>query len=180
MCETQGFASPALVVAVLILVLLPAMTQGAGHAVGIKHPVLQHSINPENAAGYEKGVERVMAMSEEEMLSFVPDSPVVRFCYCPNCHGGSQGAGIFTWSIDSPDQLTCKYCDMVFPNDKYPCDQTIEGENALGEKFTYRYHQDKARDDLREFLPGHTRMYKRGWIMGQARALAVPYHATGK
>jgi len=179
MCETQGIVSPTFVVAVLTLVLLPAMTQGAGQAVGIKHPVLPHGINPDNAAGYEQAVARVMAMSDDEMLSFVPDSPVVRFCYCPNCHGGSQGSGIFTWSIDAPDQITCKYCGMVFPNDKYPCDQTIEGENALGEKFTYRYHKDKVRDDLREFIPGHIRMHRRGWIMNQAKALAVAYHATG-
>ncbi|MFP3903294.1 MAG: hypothetical protein ACLFWB_03515 [Armatimonadota bacterium] len=92
-------------------------------------------------------------MSVKQMLSFVPEKPFCKLCYCSNCHGGSQGSGIFSWSVETPDQLTCKYCGMVFPNEKYPLDKTIERKNALGETVTYRYHQDKEREDLRIFIP---------------------------
>ncbi|MCK5803832.1 MAG: heparinase II/III family protein [Lentisphaeria bacterium] len=163
-----------------ILCLTATVALGAGQAVGIKHPVLAHNINLEGAAAYEKAVERVMGVSDNEMLSFVPVKPFVRFCYCPNCHGGAQGSGIYTWSAGSPDQLTCKYCGMVFPNDKYPCDRAIEGMNALGETVTYRYHQDTTRKDLRIFIPGHILMFKRAWVLKQAHALALAYHVTGK
>lgn len=172
------YAALAAILGVSAIHSTPALS--AGQAVGIKHPVLQHDIDPAKAAQYEAAVERVMAMSDEEMLSFVPDRPATRFCDCPNCHGGSQGSGIYSWSIDAPEQVTCKYCGMVFPNDQYPLDQVIEGENSFGEKFSYRYHQDKVRDDLKIHIPGHILMYRRGWIMGQAKALAVAYQATQK
>lgn len=144
------------------------------------HPVLEHSINPARAASYEKVVARVMAMTEEQMLSFVPDKPFVRFCYCPNCHGGSQGSSIYAWSVERPEELECKYCGMAFPNDKYPADQVLEGKNALGETVTYQYHQDQTRSDLQIFTGGHILMYKRQWILGQLRALATAHHATRK
>ena len=164
--------------AMLGTVALPAM--GAGQALGIKHPVLDHRIDPAGAAGYEQAVEQVMAMSEEEMLSYVPEKSYSRFCYCPNCHGGSQGSGIYEWSLDRPEELKCKFCGMVFPNDQYPDDQTMSGKNALGETITYRYHQDQKRDDLTIFIRAHILMHKRSWIMGQCSALARAYHATGK
>ncbi len=159
-------------------VALPAL--GAGQALEIKHPVLDHKIDKSNAAGYEKAVEAVMAMSEEEMLSYVPEKPFCRWCYCPNCHGGSQGSGIYEWSIERPEELKCKYCGMVFPNDQYPDDQILSGKNVLGETVTYRYHQDQQRDDLTIFIRAHILMHKRSWIMRQCSALARAYHATGK
>ena len=163
------------------LVLLVSACVSAAERRGLtRHPVLEHKIDPKYAATYERRVERVMGMSEGDVLSFVPDRPLVRFCYCPNCHGGSQGNSVYTWSVDRPDELKCRYCGMVFPNDEYPCDRTIEGKNALGETFTYRYHQDQSRDDLRIFIPGHILRYERRWVMQQARMLAVAYHATKK
>ncbi len=157
-------------------VALPAL--GAGQAVGIKHPVLQHSVDPARAADYEKAVERVMAMDEEEMLSYVPDRPMRVFIQCPNCYGGSY-SGTFTWDIDRPEELTCKYCGMVFPNDKYPDDQVIEGVNSLGEPFSYRYYHEPKKN-VNMFFRAHIMMFKRGWILQQAHNLALAYAATGK
>ncbi len=157
---------------------IPAL--GAGQALGIKHPVLDHGIDPAGTAAYEQAVERVMAMSEEEMLSYVPEKPCSQGCYCPNCHGGSQGIGIYEWGIDRPEELKCNFCGMVFPNAKYPDDQVLSGKNALGETITYRYHQDRERDDLTIFFRAHILVHKRAWIMSQCSALAKAYHATGK
>lgn len=157
-----------------------AMLAYGGRAMAAEHPVLDHGVDPARAEQYEEAVDRVMAMSEEEMLSFVPEKPFVRFCYCPNCHGGSQGSGVYSWSIDNPEQITCNYCGTVYPNEQFPQDQTISGQNALGETVTYRYHQDRERDDLRIFIDGHILMYRRQWILGQLQALGRAWLATGR
>ena len=166
----------ALVASALLVLSVSAL--GAGQAVGIKHPVLEHKIDPANAAQYEKAVERVMAMDEEEMLAFVPDRPMMVFCQCPNCWSGTY-SGIFSWTVDQPEQMTCKYCGTVYQNEKYPDDRTIEGANAQGEPFSYRYyHSDEKGINL--FFRAHILMFKRGWILNQCRDLAVAYAATGK
>ncbi len=178
MCNSYGFGILYLVSVYALVVAVPAL--GAGQAVGIEHPVLDYGIDPAKAAQYEKAVERVMAMSEAEMLSFVPEKPVSVFCYCPNCHGGSQGNGVFTWSVDRPDELKCRYCGMVFPNEQYGDDQVMEGKNALGETITYQYHQDKKYPDLREFFGAHILSRKRSWVLARCFELGKAYQATKK
>ncbi len=165
--------------AAAMLLAVAASALGAGQAIGIKHPVLAHGIDPAEAASYEQAVKRVMAMSDEEMLAFVPEKPAVLFCHCPNCHGGSQGQG-YDWSIERPNEVTCSYCGTVYPNDKYRQDQTMTGQNALGETITYRYHQDRTRPDLQIFIDGHILFWKRDWITNQLLALGRAYHATAK
>ena len=163
-----------------LVLICPSPCSGGTPRKGLKHPVLDHRVDPARAEAYENAVRRVMAMSEEEMLSFVPEKPLTRFCYCPNCHGGSQGSGIFAWTVDRPEELKCNYCGMVFPNEKYPTDQVLTGQNPLGETVTYQYHQDQSRDDLQIFIGGHILMHRRQWIIGQLTALATAYHATRK
>ncbi len=169
-----------LLIAVPLILICPPLCAGETQENTLVHPVLDHGISPARAEAYEKAVGHVMAMSEAEMLSFVPDKPFVRFCYCPNCHGGSQGSSIYGWSVEQPEELKCKYCGMVFPNDKYPADQLLKGKNPLGETVAYQYHQGQTRSDLQIFFEGHILMYKRQWILGQLRALATAYHATQK
>jgi hypothetical protein len=173
-------------IAVGVLAAAPANSGGqsppgrSGQAAGILHPVMHYGIDPAKAAAYEGAVRQVMAMTDAEMLAFVPDRPFCRFCDCPHCHGGSQGIGVFGWSIDRPDELKCQYCGMVFPNTKYPDDQLLEGKNALGETFAYRYHQDNARPDLRIFIAGQILMHKSDWIVRQCEALGRAWQATHK
>ncbi len=174
-----GCSDVTLLMAAVLLLFCAASAHAAGQAVGTKHPVLDHGLAPGQAAAYEAAVARVMAMSEDEMLSYVPDKPVVRFCDCPHCHGGSQGDSIFTWTIDRPDQLKCRYCGTVYPDSRYPEDQTLTGKNALGETITYRYHDDK-RAGLHVFLTGNVALHKRGWVLGQCRALGRAWQVTSK
>jgi len=178
-CKLHIVVCVCLFVMSLVLICAPPCPAGAP-GNGLKHPVLDHRVDPARGGAYEKAVGRVMAMSEEEMLSFVPEKSFTRFCYCPNCHGGSQGSDIFAWTIDRPEELKCKYCNMVFPNEKYPTDQLLEGKNRLGETVTYQYYQDQSRDDLQIFIEGHILMHKRQWIIRQLTSLATAYHATRK
>ena len=99
-----------------------------------QHPIYT-SVDPAKAADYEAAVQRVMAMSEEEFLGFLPDKNRIPYCECPNCYGGSEGGGIFTWSIERPNQLVCRYCGLVLdlPDDRYPEKHVLSGQNALGD-----------------------------------------------
>lgn len=165
-----------LVLAALLLATVPA--PGAGQAVGLKHPVLKHNLDPGRAAEYEAAVARVMAMSEAELVAFVPDRPFCRFCYCPNCHAGYP-SDTFTWSVDRPDELKCRACGMTYPNTQFPDDQTMTGHNLQGESFSYAFQVDRQ-TGYRLFLPGHLLMFRRNWIVGQCRALGLAYQATKK
>jgi len=145
-----------------------------------RHPVLVHGIDSTKAADYEKAVARVLAMSEEQMLSFLPERHDARFCECPNCYGGVQGNGVLAWSIDRPDELKCKYCGtLVHPNPAYAETETLVGRNRLGETITHRYYLSPERQRS-HFFTDHLMMYKRHWLLEQCRALGRAYRATGK
>ena len=163
---------------VLLVALAAVPAHGAGQAVGLKHPVLKHDLDPARAAEYQRAVARVMAMSEEEMLAFVPDRPFCRFCYCPHCHAGYPG-DTFTWTVERPNELQCKQCGTTYPNAAYPDDQVMTGPNALGESFSYPFQVDKQ-TGIRIFLPAHLLMHRRNWIVGQCRALGIAYQVTKK
>ncbi|NQT13270.1 MAG: exo-alpha-sialidase, partial [Planctomycetes bacterium] len=63
--------------ALLLLTAMAASGQAAGEEPrAVKHPVLEHDVDPNAAAGHERAVRRVMAMSEEEMLELVPAKAV--------------------------------------------------------------------------------------------------------
>ena len=126
------FDSSAKFVSAMLLSFATVPTAGfaADRPVGIRHPVLNHGIDPNKAAAYEKAVERVVAMSEREMLTFMPERHYARFCECPKCYGGVQGYEIFEWRIERPDELKCKFCGtVVHPNPVYPEDQAMTGKN---------------------------------------------------
>ncbi|NLJ36829.1 MAG: hypothetical protein GX358_11450 [candidate division WS1 bacterium] len=173
-------SSTTFVLAVVLTAFIGVPAFAGGQALGLKRPVLDHRIDPEKVEQYEAAVVTAMAMSEEELLSFVPEKTPTYFCHCPNCHGGSQGLGVMGWDVANPQQLTCNYCGMVFPNDQYPADQMIEGENVLGEIVQYSYHQDRKYDDLRIFYEGYILEKKRTWIQARAYDLAKAYAVTGK
>lgn len=144
------------------------------------HPIYT-TVDAAKAADYERRVERVMAMSEEEMLSYLPDRQFIRILECPNCYGGSQGSGVFTWSIERPNELVCRYCGLVVrvPDERYPEEHVMAGENALGERVEYRYYLNEE-TGARHFFSAHILMHKRNWIVGQCIALGEAWRATGK
>ncbi len=145
-----------------------------------EHPIYT-TVDVQRAAEYETRVERVMAMTEEEMLGYVPEKTYFRVLDCPNCFGGSQGSGVFRWSIERPDELVCRHCGTVVrpPDERYPEDHVLTGENALGETIEYRYYLHEQ-TDTRHFFSAHILMHQRNWIAGQCLALAEAWQATGK
>ncbi len=142
-----------------------------------RHPVLEHGIDTRRAAAYEAAVSRVMAMGEAEMLAFMPDKPITAFCECPKCYGGVEGNHIFSWTIERPAQMTCKFCGTVFPDAEYLEDQVLTGKNDLEEEVSFRYHLE-AKRGVKHFLTGNLRRWQRKWIVAQCVALGKAYQAT--
>ncbi len=175
MLQTEGLLRAAIFV--LAVVCVSQASWAVGQAVGIKHPVLEHKIDPASAAQYEATVAKIMSMSEEEMLSFVPDGPVRVFCQCPNCYGGSY-EGVFSWDVDKPDELVCRYCGTVYPNEKFPEDKVREGVNSQGEAFSYSYYHEPKKN-IEMFFTAHIAAQKKNWIVQQTLALGRAYAATG-
>ena len=151
----------------------------AAPTTGAKHPVLDHKTDKSASARYEDAVKRAMAMSEEELLSFVPDKPIAAYCECPKCYGGVEGNHIFNWTIARPDEMKCKYCGTVFPDEKYPEDKVLSGKNKLGETVTYKYYLNEDKN-VAHFLSNNLMRWKRTWLVRQLVALGEAYHVTGK
>ena len=166
-------------VAVLLL-LLTTNAIGGGTAMGVRHPVYDYGIDKAKAAQYEKAVARVMALSNADLLAFVPEHGYASFCECPNCYGGVEGNGIFKWSIERPDELTCRFCgEVVVPNPKYPETKLLTGKNGFGEDIALPYYLNESKD-IPHFFSMHLLRYKRQWLLDQCRALGVAYQATAK
>ncbi len=162
-----------------LAILLHALPAPAAPAWPPKHPVLGHRIDPAKAAQYERAVAHAMAMSDDELLAFVPDKPFAAWCECPKCYGGVEGNHIFKWTIERPNEMTCKYCGTVFPNAKYPEDHELSGKNALGETVTFKFYLNTERN-IPHLLTSNLDRWRREWVMSQCVALGKAYQATGK
>ncbi|MDH7569111.1 MAG: heparinase II/III family protein [Armatimonadota bacterium] len=160
------------------LALVP-LAWGSAPANAPRHPVLRHNIDPQKSAQYEAAVADVMALSEEKMLSFVPEWSYAAYCECPHCYGGVEGNNVFTWSVDRPDELRCRYCQTTFPNLRYPENRVLVGRNKLGEEIRFPYYFNEERK-VAHFLSANLAWYRRNWLMAQCYALSVAYRATGK
>lgn len=164
---------------VLVAVLAMGVAWCGGQALGIQHPVMDHQFDPQKAAQYEAAVARAMAMSESELLAFVPEWTYVQYCECPHCYGGVEGNGIFTWTIDRPAEMTCRFCGTVYPNERFPETEVLTGQNALGETIALPYHKG-SQADAPHFLSLHLQLLRRRWLEQQCDALGRAYAATGK
>src|SRR5262249_15680984 len=82
-------------------------------------------------------IEEVLALSEAELIQRIPDRSGLHFVGCPNCNGGAQEQQL-DWSPARPESVTCRYCKMEFPNDKYPENRVVRVKHPLGEIQEYR------------------------------------------
>lgn len=163
----------------LIFVMQGALVMAAGQAVGLKHPVMDWKVNRLSAEDAAYQTRTVMALSEEQMLAFVPPYGYNEYCECPNCYGGVEGNSIFTWDVSKPDTLVCRFCKtIVLPNEKFAETQTLTGKNLLGETVSFPYYYS-AEHKVNHFLSSNLWLHKRRWLTGQMDLLARAYAATG-
>jgi hypothetical protein len=165
--------------ALLLCAAVPTVGRCAGQALDLPRPVMDWQVDPARRDAYEAATERVMAMSEAETLAFVPQWTLVQYCECPKCYGGVEGNGIFTWTIDRPAEMTCRFCQTVFPNADYPETARLTGRNLLGEEITLPYHEG-SQNGAPHFLSTHLQLLRRAWLLSQVDALARAYAVTQK
>ena len=141
----------------------------------IKHPVYTTA---EKASACEQRVAVLLKMSEEAMVKLVPEMNGFGFCDCPNCEGGREESQIVWNGPEDPNRVHCRYCGMVFPNDKYPMDQTLVATNRRGEKETWRYHKDANGNEC--YFLGRARYAAKAHMGRRAYDFAAAYHLTRK
>jgi len=148
----------------------------AAAAADVAHPVYRVTGTPERVAELERIVAPVMALSEAELIGLIPDRTGFRFMGCPNCSGGAQEQQL-EWSLADPRHVRCRYCQMVFPNDKYPEDRELNVTNPLGHQVSYPYWEGK--DGYRLFFSAKGWREARVYFAARAQDLGTLYQLTG-
>ncbi len=116
---------------------------------------------------------------------------------CPACVGKQSvmgETGIFDWSVETPDRLTCNRCGTVYPNANYPETGVLECPR-MGQTFTY-YETDLERAQPGErnhhalkwlgdrptmtSFSSMIRFARVHWAFGQVLPLAKRYALTGE
>ncbi|MGD8239745.1 MAG: hypothetical protein PVH68_14390, partial [Armatimonadota bacterium] len=158
---------------VLLITVAPRPSDAASDQV--KHPVFSPGVTESNRASLERQLAPLLEISDADLAALVPERNGFRFCECPNCEAGTQAGQLAWMGLEAPDKVKCRFCDMVFPNDQYPQDQTITALNPRGETITYHYYED---DDARYYFSGRARYETKHWLGGRALRLAQLAHLS--
>ena len=142
----------------------------------IERPVYQVSLTEKEVARMKRRVRAVMTLSEAEMVALIPDKTGFRFVGCPDCDAGAQ-EGQLRWSIRDPHRVQCRYCEMVFPNERYPDNQIQTVVNPVGETVTYPFWEDKT--GFRYYFRAKAWREARVYFAAIAEDLGELYQATG-
>jgi hypothetical protein len=81
-------------------------------------------------AGWRRRVDYLLKQDREFVERMIPElTPWSTYVNnCPACVGkkSSMGeVGVYRWSVERPEQLVCKYCGTVYPNEDYPENDTV-------------------------------------------------------
>ncbi len=121
-------------------------------------------------------VEPLVKMTLEEVKANVPMASGLHFIGCPNCHGGAQDMGVLNWEPSLGSHVKCKYCSMIFPNEKFP----YTGETLIvapsGAKHIYRYHENK--EGIKYHFEAHAWYERWKWIQVMATSLSQLWKET--
>ncbi|MEW6356635.1 MAG: heparinase II/III family protein [Planctomycetota bacterium] len=141
------------------------------------------------AESVEKGVLAHMPRFTDEFLVRMIPATSMQICHqCPACRDKKLPAhpgGAWTWTVDSPEVITCKLCKTVFPNDQYPetIVLTCKSEKGRGQTLTYYGGDTFKQWGYAYSRPSFTcmvRSQKVGWCKGMAGRFALAYALTGK
>ncbi len=121
-------------------------------------------------------VESLVQMSLEEVRSQVPVASGIYFIGCPNCNGGAQEMNVLGWTPELGESVKCNFCNMTFPNDKFPADKEIVIIAPSGVKQVYRYYEN--REGTQYFYQAHAWFERWKWIQQQGQQLAQIWAVT--
>lgn len=141
-----------------------------------EHPIYRVNLTDREVARLKRRARPVMALSEAEMVALIPDKTGFRFVGCPHCDAGAQ-EGQLRWSIKDPHRVQCRYCEMAFPNERYPDDQVLTVVNPVGETVAYPFWEDET--GYRYHFRAKAWREARGYFATMAEDLGQLYQATG-
>jgi hypothetical protein len=174
------------------------------------NPVLKHQLDDseKSIAGLRRATERIMGMTDAELLANVPVQTPRIHNGCPNCRKGKRERHKHwdreqphcfgkvkghdkVYDPTKPDRYTCPDCDEAYPgNPRFPADRTETLQNPAGERIEVRYHLDPSGINYRDYgdsKPRARRYYLGGvldterhhWISRRMYDLARLHHLTG-
>ncbi len=156
----------------LTLVLLLLWTD---RATASEDPVFPPSVDARAAERLRSELQPILALSNADLLRLIPERSGLYFVGCPNCDGGAQ-EGQISWTIERPDEVFCKYCDLRYPNNKYPDDAVLRVTNPVGGVHEYPYWEDET--GYRYFFRAKGWFLAREYFADAAYDLARLYAAT--
>ncbi len=121
-------------------------------------------------------VEPLMRMPLEEVIKLVPTRSGFYFIGCPNCNGGAEEANVLQWKPDMGDKLRCRFCQMIFPNEKFPNNREIVIIAPSGARQVYPYYENA---EGRQYFFEANAWYERWlWINRMSEHLAKLWYIT--
>jgi len=144
-------------------------------AAEVEHPVYaaEFEFTAERLQGAVDASAPVMAMSAEVVRALITENAGFNEIQCPNCTSGKQGDQL-VWSVDAPDQVTCRYCGHVYPSEQYPMDQVYEHVAPTGETQQYPYYE--GADGFQHFFQAKIDFHARYWAATMAFNCARAYY----
>ncbi|MBD3293215.1 MAG: hypothetical protein GF393_09840 [Armatimonadia bacterium] len=123
-------------------------------------------------------------LSPEFLAQFIPRTTPGGRGPCPSCRQKGlpwHPNGQFSWSPSNPEVVTCRVCDVEFPNDEYP--ETVEVHSTWGEGQTISFY---GGDTFKTFgylyerpsFSGMVRRAKVGYMIGKVWTMAYAYALT--
>jgi hypothetical protein len=150
-------------------------TVTSANAAEIEHPIFDPGVTQSDRSTLERQVRPLLEATDAELLAMVPKRNGLLFCGCPNCVAGSHELGLEWLGWQEPDKVKCRFCNMIFPNEQYPEDQTITATNPKNKRVTYRYYRN---DGGTFYFSARARYSFKVWLSDQVLRLAQLAHLS--
>jgi len=154
----------------LAAVRLPA------EAPAVPHPVFPAAVTAEAAAALRQETAPVLGFPPAEIDAFIGARTSIENIACPNCQGGTPERRDWRWSLDDPGHVTCGYCGLTFPNDRFPLTQVTTVTDPAGTVQHFRYYE--GRNGYKHYLEAKVENCRKQYMERQAKNLALLYAAT--
>lgn len=91
-------------------------------------------------------VKALLALEPKELAALVPVQAGLRYCRCPKCDA-TEADDPLSWSLRTPQALTCRSCGAMFPED------AAAGDDKEKDKDKDKGKDKKSPEDVIEVLP---------------------------
>ncbi len=165
-----------------------------------KHPVLNHDISKEDLNRLKRDVVNLMTLNEKDVLDLIPkQTPLIKSA-CPSCRkdkpyekkwDGAKGKMMnYYWDYKKPNQIECKDCQTIYPNNEFQMDHSEIFYNMKGGAVEIEYYYDpqktiyglpgqiQNKTGRKYYLNGAVDYAKWKWLFPKLESLAKLFHLT--